>query len=258
VSSRSSFEQVLVTERYTETGTIDFTFVDDGEPAAGFEHFSVSVMNDGSLVPLDSLNAVADDEGRFSAVVGEGRYVAMAGVRDATGNPFVMMQDVVVRPGETVSAAFDVTPRGEVTGLDSRELAELGTAVRVVFLFDPDDEPSARMLPLVAGAVGRRAGAVAFVCAYRGNGNEDALRSLAGPAAELIALDASASHVEDASGRRTEFPGEDAELPLVRAYVVSTGETVLDHSGYDLNIARRLGSAVDSALAELLRGRTRD
>ncbi len=113
VSSSSAFEQVLVTDRYTDTGTVEFAFVDDGRPAAGFEHFSLSVRNDGALVPLDDLNAVAGDDGRFAADVGDGSYVALAGVRDEAGNPFVMMQEVDIEPGVTVPVTFDVTPRGE-------------------------------------------------------------------------------------------------------------------------------------------------
>ncbi len=114
VSSRSAFDQVLVTDRYTDTGVVEFQFVDGGRPAAGFEHFSLSVRNDGALAPLDALEAVADEDGMFRAEVGEGSYVALAGVRDSGGSPFVMMQDVRVDPGVTVPLGFDVTPRSEV------------------------------------------------------------------------------------------------------------------------------------------------
>lgn len=254
VSSRSSFERVLVTEHYTETGSIEFSFVDDGSPAAGFEHFSVNVLNNGALVPLDSLEAVADEDGRFAAVVGEGSYVALAGIRDAVGNPFVMMREVDVAPGEVVRVAFDVTPRGEVRGLDAREIAAAGVVMTAVFLFDPDDEPSARMLPLVAGAARDRAPSVNLVCAYRDGESRDeaGIASLAGPRADVVALDPAAGHFVDASGVRTEFPDEGVELPVVRVYEIGTGEVVLDHTGYDLNIARRLEAAIDARLAEIL------
>jgi len=253
VGSRSSFERVLVTESYTETGTVEFSFVDAGEPAGGFEHFALAVLNDGALSPLDALEAVADEDGGFVATVGDGRYVALAGVRDEEGNPFVMMQDATVDPGRTVKVAFDVTPRGQSRGVDPEALSRLRGALTVVFLFDPRSEPSARMLPLVAGEVARRGGAARLVCVHRGEADDSKLvGELAGSGAEVVRLEADAALFESDDGVVTPFPVDRDAYPAIDAYVSDTGERALEHQGYDLNIARRLGAALDDALAALL------
>lgn len=259
VSSTSAFEQVLVTERYSETGTIEFEFVEDGGPAAGFESFSLSVPNDGSLAPLDALEAVAGDDGVFRATVGEGRYVALAGVRDASGNPLVMMRDVLVTPGATVALGFDVTPRAEAEGLDRAALLDMGQVITVVAMLEPGHEPSMRMLPLISGAVARRSGSVRLVCAFRGAGGAgyDELRRLAGPSADIMVLDGHDDRYEDVHGVVTGIPDGGDEFPLVRAYLNGSGETLIESHGYDLNIARRLEAGIDSGLAGLLTERGR-
>ena len=253
VASTSSFERVLVTESYTETGTVEFSFVDAGEPAGGFEHFSLAVLNDGALSPLDALEAVANEEGRFVATVGDGRYVALAGVRDDEGNPFVMMQEVTVEPGRILQVAFDVTPRDQSRFVDAETLSRLRGALTVVFLFDPRSEPSARMLPLVAGEVARKVGAARLVCVHSGEADGSKLvRELAGAGAEVVRLEEDAALFESDDGVITSFPADRDAYPVVCAYVSGTGEKVLEHRGYDLNIARRLGAALDAALAALL------
>jgi len=252
VSSSSSFERVLVTENYTETGSVEFSFVEDGAPAAEFEHFSLSVLNDGSLVPLDALDAVADIDGRFTAVVGEGRYVALAGVRNSDGEPFVMMRDVNVVPGERIVVAFDVSPRGETRRPRPRELRDLKAAVTVVFLLKSHDEPSTRMLPLVSSEVARYSGAVRLVCAYRGSEDVPDVAGLAGPEAEVSPVPSDRDAFEDRSGVSSAFPDDTDGFPTIHAYVTSSGDEVLSHEGYDLNIARRLGEALDAALAGMV------
>ena len=256
VATRSAFERLLVTERYTETGTIEFAFASEDVPAGGFEHFSVSVLNAGALVPLDAIEAAADEEGHFAATVGEGRYVLLAGVRDATGNPFVMMEDVDVRPGATHRVAFDVTPRDAPAAYDREAAAALGTVLTTFFLFDPDDEPSVRMLPTIASAVGRRFPTAELIYAYRdGPGIDgDELRDMAGATASVAALDATAEHFGTREGWLIELPADDGELPLVHVYVNGTGATAFRQEGYDLNIGRRVGAAIDTHVAGRLGG----
>ncbi|MBD3348275.1 MAG: hypothetical protein GF400_03635 [Candidatus Eisenbacteria bacterium] len=77
------------------------------------------------------------------------------------------------------------------------------------------------------------------------------MRSLAGPDARIVELPARAGSFEDASGVETGFPESRDALPVVRLYVTATGEELLAHSGYDLNIGRRVESALRTGLAEL-------
>jgi len=234
VASRSAFEHVLVTESYTETGTVAISFVSAGEPAGGFEHFAVSVWNEGALVPLDELEAVADDEGRFSAVVGEGTYVVQAGVRDGRGNPFVMMRETVIAAGETTFVAFDVTLEGRGAGPD-RVLADgLGQVLGALVVHDVEGEPSRRMLPLIRGTLDRREANVAVTY--------------------LVVDDAGDVRTEEAlSVLGGAGLGEsDGELPVVHLYELATNEVILHQEGYDLNIGRALEIAVDARLSELL------
>jgi len=244
VASRSAFERLLVTEEYTETGTIDISFVHDGEQASEFEHFAISVLNRGALVPLDHLEAVADSVGRFVAVVGEGRYVVQAGVRDEHGNPFVMMREVELLPTETALLAFDVTPGEAGRPLEPALLAELGPILVVGVTFDLSEEPSRRMLPLIARALGRRAGNV--VVSYQSVGDDPGLlataRSIIG-AAELRTVPSL-----DGQDRRP-------ELPHVWIHHERAGRQVFARWGYDLNIGRAIAIAVDDYLTERLEER---
>lgn len=252
-ASRSAFERLLVTERYTETGTIEFTFVSGDEPAAGFEHFSVSVLDDGELVPLDALEAVADEDGRFTATLGEGRYVVLAGVRDTGGSPLVTMNELAVRPGASHVVAFDVTPPDAPAAYDREAALSLEEAVTAFVVVDPDNEPSVRMLPLIATVVGRRLPAARLLCAYRGETlPEDTLRDAIGGSTPAVALGADAEHFVTPEGWLMELPDDDSELPFIRVYAGETGSTLMEHEGYDLNIGRRVGAAIDAYLAELV------
>jgi hypothetical protein len=239
VASLSAFERVLVTESYTETGTVAISFVRGGERAREFEHFAVSVWNEGALVPLDELNAIADEEGRFSALLGEGTYVVQAGVRDERGNPFVMMRETVVAPGETTFVAFDVTLDGRGAGPDPASAAGLGQVLGALVVHDLSGEPSRRMLPLIRGTLDRREANVSAT--YRVVGDEGNARAGEPPASVTDALTEGGSPVELGD-----------ELPVVLLYELATNEVILHQEGYDLNIGRALEIAVDARLSELL------
>ncbi|MBM3307424.1 MAG: transglutaminase domain-containing protein [Candidatus Eisenbacteria bacterium] len=217
----SGFELLLVTERYTETATVEMTFADGGGPAAGFDGFSVCALNAGALVALDALETAADDDGRFTATVGEGTYVALAGLRDESGNPFVMMEPFEAAPGETVFVSFDVSPRGAAAPATPDELSSLAGSLEALVEFDPREEPSARMLPLIERALARRAPVV------------------------------TARYAQVA--RAVEGAGADARLPRVRVYAAAGGEVILERQGYDLNIGHSLLAAVDAWIARALR-----
>jgi len=253
VATRSAFESVLVTEDYTETGVIDFSFVADGEPAAGYEHFSVSVLNRGALVPLDALDAAADEDGRFEAVLGNGRYVLLAGVRDADGNPFVRMREIAVEPGGRHVVAFDVTPGDRSEGLDPELARSIGEVLEAVVLFDLANEPDVRMLPLIAGALARRSANVAarYVSIGEAGDGETKLDGILPTDAPVTALPAGETSYETPGGGAIAVPMDSDDRPVVVVFDRETGARVLTHAGYDLNIDRRLSEAIDAHLKEL-------
>jgi hypothetical protein len=252
VATRSAFERVLVTEEYTETGVIDLSFVAGGEPAGGYEHFSVSVLNRGALVPLDALEAEADDAGRFRATVGDGRYVVLAGVRDAAGNPSVTMRDVVVGPGARRVIAFDVTPEAGDLRLDPEEARSLGEVIEAVVLFDLGNEPDVRMLPLIAGALSPRSANVAATYVSVGSSEEETapIEELLPPGASTVRLGGGEPSYVTQRGAVIDVPASGGS-PVVALFESESGTEILTVSGYDLNIDRRLSDAIDGHLTEL-------
>jgi len=253
VASRSAFEDVLVTENYTDTGLIGLSFFEGGTPAANYEHFSISVLNRGALVPLDDLDAVADDHGSFRALVGDGEYVVLAGARDEHGDAFVMMRDVAISPGDSVRIAFDVSLEGRGGAVSPDELEEIGPILAAVVVLDPSDEPSIRMLPLIAGALARRRANVAayYLVIATDEAELASARAAVGGDADLRLVEEAAGRFVDRDGREVALPGPDSELPVVRIYARETGEIVLSKEGYDMNVDRAIGTAVDRFLSKL-------
>jgi hypothetical protein len=250
VATRSAFESLLVTERYTDTGAVELSFVADGEAAAGYEHFSVSVLNRGALVPLDDLEAVADDDGRFEATLGDGRYVLLAGARDAAGDPFVRMREIQVEPGGRYVVAFDVTPGGRDEGLDPDLARAVGEVIEAVVLFDLGSEPDVRMLPLIAGALARRSTNVStrYVSVGTPTGSAPLAEEILPPGSDVLTLRPGEASYTEPGGRTLAVPAESDGLPVVALFDRRTGARVFTHAGYDLNIDRRLSEAIDACL----------
>lgn len=247
VATRTAFERLLVTESYTDTGTIDLTFVAGGTAASGYEHFSVSVINKGALVPLDALEAVADEDGRFTATVGGGRYVVQAGFRDADGNSFVMMRDVMVPDGAHRTLAFDVSPDNSQLEITSDLEMRFENALRAWVAFDLETEPSIRMLPLIASAFHRTGRIVDVTYVYMGERPEDAedARSALGTMAKIrVVPDETGWYYVGSAGEHVGIKNGGADTPIVR--LVGPGGELLFHSeGYDLNIEREISAAID-------------
>jgi len=227
VEASAGFETVLVTERYSDTGTLDVAFVSDGRPAGGFGHFSISVLNDGAIVPLDALEAAANDSGRFRAELGDGRYIVAAGVRDEDGDPLVRMLNVTLEAGESRGLAFDVTPRDAVPAAGP---------VEAWVAIDPANEPDVRMLPLIASALDARDADATYVAV--GDGARPALRAALGASARIVSVEELPG---DARFRSTLESA--AETPVIALYEPDGGASILLHTGYDLNVARRIESA---------------
>ncbi|MEA3408824.1 MAG: transglutaminase-like domain-containing protein, partial [Candidatus Eisenbacteria bacterium] len=255
VVTRSAFEELLVTEAYTDTGTVELSFVADGEPAAGFEHFSISVLNRGALVPLDALDAVADEAGQFTATLGNGRYIIQAGTRDENGNPFVMLRDISLPPGSTKRLAFDVSPDGREFTFTREELARFEDALAMWVAFDLEGEPSRRMLPLIASVLDRRSEVLDVTFAYMGadpDNADDARDALGQTAVIKTVRDPDEWYYVDGLGEHHAIGEGGVELPVIRIYARRGGEVILHSEGYDLNIERRLSRVIDDHLQELL------
>jgi len=255
VITRSAFEELLVTENYTEVGTVELSFVSGGEPAAGFEHFSISVLNRGALVPLDALDAVADDDGQFTATLGNGRYIIQAGTRDESGNPFVMMRHISLTPGSTKRLAFDISPGGQEFSITREELARFEDALAVWIAFDLEGEPSRRMLPLIASVLDRRSKVLDVTFAYMGvdpDNADDAREALGQTAVIKTVRDRKEWYYVDELGEHHAIGESGVELPVIRIYARRGGEVILHSEGYDLNIERRLSRVIDDHLQELL------
>ena len=116
VYTTSAFERALVTDRYTSCGEIELCIARDGTPVAGFESFSVNVLVDGKLRPLDELafggETSTGDDGCVSLEVGEGSYIVQAGDRVKSGDVLVFLEPVEVAAGDTVRVDFNL-PEGE-------------------------------------------------------------------------------------------------------------------------------------------------
>lgn len=117
VSTTSAFEKSLVTENYTPVGRLKLYLTSEEKPAIGFKHFSVNVFNDGCLSPLDDLSFGCKDEecatdsaGFFEATLGDGIYYVETGVRDSTGNVFVNIQKVEIKPEKTWELKMEISP----------------------------------------------------------------------------------------------------------------------------------------------------
>jgi hypothetical protein len=180
VSTTSAFDALQVTPKYTETGTIELSFIRHGVIQEDFQHFAVSVYNNGGWMPLDDLGFDLEesrlstgDKTKFEAVVGDGKYLVEAGVRNRNGDVHMYTEEVTVTPGVKIPIAIKLDPPiGDLTHDDLfvRDLDKLpewelplfnaeGSVFSnlvyesnfcVLALFDTGNEPSIRMIPKLA------------------------------------------------------------------------------------------------------------
>jgi len=177
VSTTTAFDALQVTPKYTETGTIELTFMRHGVVQENFEHFAVSVYNNGGWMPLDDLGFDLEesrmstkDKMKFEAIVGDGTYLVEAGVRNRNGDVHMYTEQVEVTSGAKIPITIkldppigdltreDLVPR-EIDKLPEWELPLVGTEgsifsdiiykanFAVLALFDMNNEPSLRMMP---------------------------------------------------------------------------------------------------------------
>lgn len=171
VSAQSAFHSSQITPSYTGTGVIELNFYRRGQVLPDFEHFGISVYNDGAWEPLDDLGfnleesrMTTGDDDIFEAVLGDGKYLVQCGVRNYKGDPWVQTRMVDLGANERIQLEFQLDPPFEDLSpqdLQKRKLDELpefilgeleypddflGT-VQLVFIFNMQKESSVRMLP---------------------------------------------------------------------------------------------------------------
>lgn len=118
VYTRSADRRSLITPSYTSTGSLKVCITENSQPITNFKDFSVSVFNEGSLCPLDELSFGYENEelstdsmGCFEVELGDGIYYVEAGVRDSSGNPWVVIQKVVVEGEKTTELRLEISPK---------------------------------------------------------------------------------------------------------------------------------------------------
>jgi len=177
VSTTTAFDALQITPKYTETGIIELSFIRHGIMQENFEHFAVSVYNNGGWLPLDDLGFDLEesrmstaDKTKFEAVVGDGTYLVEAGVRNRNGDVHMYTEHVEVTPGARIPLSIKLDPPiADLTREDlvPRELDKLpewelpifgdeGTVFSnivympnfaVLAMFDMNNEPSLAMIP---------------------------------------------------------------------------------------------------------------
>ena len=177
VATTSAFSALQITEKYTETGTLELTFIRHGVPMKDFEHFGISVYNDGGWYPLDDLGFDLE-ESRMSTsvdamvpvVLGDGTYLVQAGARIKDGSVYMFAKELELKAGDVIPMTIELDPpinQLKRKDLVVRELDELPewelpmfdadgilfsniaymSNYNVIVIFDLNSEPPTRMLP---------------------------------------------------------------------------------------------------------------
>lgn len=169
VIASSAFKQRIATGNYTAVGYLKLNFISKGLSVDSFEHYNISIFNDGAHQPLDDL--LWYSENPYILTLGDGEYLFEVGTRAKGGNPYVQIIPVTIVPTETImqtvnldmplkdlkreeflARKLDSIPEISFHNLERKifSLKELAKKPRVLFyFFDPRTEPSKRMIGLV-------------------------------------------------------------------------------------------------------------
>ncbi len=151
--------------------------------------------------------------------------------------------------------AFDVSPPERAGAIDRDAFAAIGEVLDARVYFDIREEPSRRMLPLVAAALWSRArhARVAYVMVAGEPADVQTALAIVGPDAHLDAARAVGGE-RSGDDQRTELDLGTGELglPVIVIRGVPDDEPVLKQAGYDLNTRRAIRAAVDGHLREHL------
>lgn len=179
VATLNAFSNLQITGSYTDTGKVELTFLKHGIPQQKYEHFGISVYNDGGWMPLDDLwddetdQMVSEKVGdAVRIVLGDGTYLVQAGTRVSDGSVYFFTKQIEIMPGETIPMKIDLDPpMSELSRSDLvvRELEKLPeweipmfdidgsifsnivykSTYSVIAIFDLNEEPSTRMIPVL-------------------------------------------------------------------------------------------------------------
>ena len=138
----------LITEKYTAATTVNFKLTN------GFPHyqdFSINLLGEGSLRPLDELQTELDSTGEYSCMLGEGEYFLILGNRNEQGSSNVKISSFTVYSGQKILIENEIPPEIPVTGMDTLVYEyflppEIDTMEGKILIFrgDSDQEASIR------------------------------------------------------------------------------------------------------------------
>jgi transglutaminase-like putative cysteine protease len=277
VSAASAFTQAQVTSRYTDTGTVHFLFTQNGESVDDFENFCVSAWNDGAWLPLDDLwydpedlGLNSDETPGFTAILGDGFYIAQVGVRNPRGDAYVQTKPVMVNSGDAIELEFNLDiPASESSPLELvlRTLdplpvidldysgespaafnfpADLSTSILTcVVIFDPASEPSIRMLPMISEWCASHNSTLLGI----GIGDLTACQTLWSESTASSNSSAPIFHDPDgtiasAFGQTPDEQGQYTRLPMV-LLMTPDHKIIYLKDGFDLSVADGLSRAVE-------------
>jgi hypothetical protein len=238
VTAGDAFGQEQVTARYSKVCGVTVEFTRGGAAVPDYEHWSITALNNGQIVPLDDLGYPlgemdypldAGPDGRTVYYVGApGTYQLQAGVRYPSGIVDLLTRDFTAEPGEQLdlTLALDAPDNLPATALAERQVAlppsALDPAPRAwLFVIYDDSEPSVRALELLKGY-------------------QDDPRV----AYEADPYDADCPDLRELA-RTTLLVTDEDPKPVV--VLVIDGETKLYRLGYDLSIAQWIERALTEA-----------
>ncbi|KQC13392.1 MAG: hypothetical protein APR63_00695 [Desulfuromonas sp. SDB] len=138
----------LITEKYTVASTVNFRLTN------GFPHyqdFSVNLLAEGMLRPLDELQTGLDSTGEYSCTLGEGKYFLVLGNRNDQGSTNVKISSFTVHQSQKILIEDVIPPEIPVTGMDTSIYEcslppQIDTLEGKILIFrgDPNQEASIR------------------------------------------------------------------------------------------------------------------
>lgn len=139
----------LITDRYTSAGMVTFKII-NGFPH--YDNFSINLLGEGMLRPLDELQTELDSLGYFSCTLGEGKYFLVLGNRNDQGSSQVKISVFSTYPSDTMFLENEIPLEIPTSGMDSSVLeysipSSLDSMEGKILIFrgSPDQEASIRV-----------------------------------------------------------------------------------------------------------------
>lgn len=268
-----------VERSFKPAGRIRLVMLRRGEPLKNTESFALAVWKDGCWAPLDSRRFPITEEVKEDHIlisVPEGKYLATVGTRNSNGDVMIQAKEVEVKSDEETSLSFNMDIPLSLLSPEERVVRKLDTLPAVSFpvvqasavartesfslsdavvennlvlvFFSLDNEPSKRMVPLIAKAFrSGKAASVPLVFVYLGVKDDPQLREFLSE----NAVDAAVVLDEGGAIARNAFKVPYCEegkkfTALPSTMLVEKGGTVVFwEEGYNLNIAVALEEALE-------------